>query len=196
MQPRRAEKRRETRETKVEVRIDLDGAGRTDCDTGLPFLDHMLDLLGRHALWDLAVKAQGDLRIDAHHTVEDVGITLGQALGEALGDKAGILRFAAAKIPMGEARADVCLDVCGRFHLVFEVPFPQGKTGDFDTALIEDFFHALAEQARLTLHVVLEAGRNDHHIAEAVFKGVAHCFYQALYRDGRKSGVPSTKGVL
>lgn len=193
--PRRAELRRTTKETAIHVRLDLDGTGTASVETGIPFFDHMLAQLARHGLLNLVIEARGDLPIDPHHTVEDVGITLGQVLAEALGDKVGIVRFASASVPMGEARADIALDICGRAHLVWDVPFPNPKTGAFDTVLVEHFFESLAAHADLTLHVQVPYGKNDHHIAEAIFKGVAHCLYQALRRDPRK-GLPSTKGIL
>ncbi|MBI4577729.1 MAG: imidazoleglycerol-phosphate dehydratase HisB [Planctomycetes bacterium] len=198
MNERTADVERRTSETEVQVHLAVDGSGRSRVGTGIPFFDHMLDLLARHGCLDLEVQARGDTQVDFHHTVEDVGICVGQALERALGDKAGIVRFGSASIPMGEARCDVALDLCGRFYLVWNVGFPSPKTGAFDTALVEDFFYALASNARLTLHVNVPYGRNDHHIAESVFKGVAHALFQAVCRDDRKlrGGVPSTKGVL
>lgn len=193
---RQATVTRSTRETSITVRLDLDGSGKTDISTGVGFLDHMLELLGRHALVDLDVKAAGDVRVDAHHTVEDVGICLGQALAQALGDKKGIRRFGNARVPMDEALAEVALDLSGRPFLVYTVcPLPE-KVGDYDSELTADFFQALATHAGMNLHVNVPYGRNGHHVNEAVFKALAKSLAAAVTIDQREKGVPSTKGIL
>ena len=193
---RAAEETRKTKETEVRVSLGLDGEGRTAVSTGVGFLDHMLDLLGKHAVFDLEIRATGDTHVDAHHTVEDVGICLGKALVSALGDKRGIRRFGHASVPMDEALADVSLDVSGRPFLVFEVAFPTEKTGEFDAQLAEEFLRALATNAGLTLHVRVPYGKNTHHIAEAVFKALARALREAVATDPRVRDVPSTKGTL
>ncbi len=191
---RRAEIVRQTRETKVEVRLDLDGTGMTDIVTGVPFFDHMLDQLGRHGRLNLAVQTRGDLDVDAHHTVEDTGIALGQALAQALGDKAGVERFGDATVPIDEALVRVAIDLSGRPYLVYDADTPVQLIGTYETTLTKHFFEALVANARITLHVRKLAGENSHHIQEAVFKAVA----VALRRAARVTGttVPSTKGVL
>jgi imidazoleglycerol-phosphate dehydratase len=194
---RRAQRSRTTAETSIELEIDLDGSGRTDISTGLPFYDHMLDQLGRHGGFDLRIAAQGDLHIDTHHTVEDVAITLGEAFREALGDKAGIRRFASGRYPLDEALVDVALDLSGRPFVVWEVPLPEClPLGDpaFDPQLAEHAVSSFATAAAMTLHVELVRGRNVHHIVEATFKGLARSLRDAVRVDG--GGVPSTKGVL
>ena len=193
---RRAEVRRQTRETRIAVTLDLDGAGRADLDTPVGFLNHMLELVARHAGVDLAVKAEVDTAVDLHHTVEDIGICLGQALQEALGSKEGIARFASVEVPMDEALARVALDLSGRPYLVYNAAFPGEHVGEFETELVEEFLQALAANARLTLHVNVPYGTNDHHIAEAIFKGLARALRAAVARDPRVAGPPSTKGVL
>jgi len=188
---------RDTKETKIELSVDLDGPGKVQAQTGVGFLDHMLDHLGKHGLMDLAVTAEGDLHVDAHHTVEDVGICLGQAIAQALGDKAGIRRYGSASVPMDETLANVAVDLSGRAAVVFNVPFAAGKIGKFDTQLFEEFFRALAGQAGMNLHVNVPYGANDHHKAEAVFKAFAQAFRAAKAVDpGRHGEVPSTKGSL
>lgn len=194
---RSAQRSRSTAETSIELEIDLDGSGRTDISTGLPFYDHMLDQLGRHGGFDLRIAAQGDLHIDTHHTVEDVAITLGEAFREALGDKAGIRRFASGRYPLDEALVDVALDLSGRPFVVWEVPLPEClPLGDpaFDPQLAEHAVSSFATAAAMTLHVELVRGRNVHHIIEATFKGLARSLRDAVRVDG--GGVPSTKGVL
>ncbi len=185
---------RATAETDVRVTVDLDGSGTTDCRTGVPFFDHMLDQLGRHGRMDLTVRTDGDLEVDAHHTVEDTGIALGQAIAEALGDKAGIERFGDATVPIDEALARVAVDLSGRPYLVYDAPTPVAVTGTYETTLTKHFFEALVANSRITLHVALLAGENTHHIQEAVFKGVAVALRRAVAVTG--GGVPSTKGVL
>lgn len=193
---RRAEVSRQTKETQIELALNLDGAGRAEIDSPAGFLNHMLTLLARHAAVDLVVKAAGDTEVDLHHTVEDTGICLGQALEEALGEKAGIARFASVAVPMDEALAEVSLDLSGRPFLVYNVTFPGERVGEFETELVEEFLQALVNHARLTLHVNVLYGANDHHIAEAIFKGVARALKAAVARDPRGGGIPSTKGVL
>ena len=194
--PRRAAISRKTHETQVELSIDLDGAGRADIASPAGFLNHMLTLLARHAVVDIAVKAAGDVDVDLHHTVEDIGICLGQAIEKALGTKEGITRFGAASVPMDEAMAEVVLDLSGRPFLVYNVTFPGERIGEFETQLVGEFLQAVATHARMTLHVRAAYGANDHHIAEAVFKALARALRLAVARDPRAGGVPSTKGVL
>ena len=187
---------RKTNETDISVEINLDGTGTFTGTVGVGFVDHMLNLFARHGRLDLTVKGQGDLHIDAHHLVEDRGITLGQALLKAAGDKAGMARFGQAAVPMEETLADCVLDFCGRPHLEFHVALPAGKVGDFDVELTEDFFRALAMHAGLTLHLRLIYGRNLHHIIEALFKACARALAQSVTVDPRVKGVLSTKGKL
>jgi imidazoleglycerol-phosphate dehydratase len=187
---------RKTAETEVSVTLALDGSGAGSRGTGVGFLDHMLDLLARHGRLDLAVRAAGDLQTGAHHTVEDVGICIGQALDQALGDRTGIFRYGNATIPMDEARASTAVDISGRGLLVFEAEMPVGAIGNYDHELTEEFLRALATNAKLTLHVSLEAGTNVHHVTEAIFKSVARALRAATSVDPTESGVPSTKGTL
>jgi imidazoleglycerol-phosphate dehydratase len=196
MMARQAEVTRRTKETNVTLRVELDGQGQHEIATGVPFLDHMLAQVAVHGLLDLTIAAQGDTQVDDHHTVEDVGIVLGQALRQALGSGAGLQRYGAATIPMDEALALVALDFSGRSLLVYEVAFPQATIGRFETQLVEEFLRALALHAQLTLHVRLLNGRNAHHMAEAIFKALGRALCQALTVDPRRSGVPSSKGVL
>jgi imidazoleglycerol-phosphate dehydratase len=187
---------RTTKETSIRIRLDIDGSGSTEVTTGLPFFDHMVSQLGKHGGFDLTVHASGDLDVDAHHTVEDVGIALGTVLAEALGDKAGIRRFASIALPLDEALIDVALDLSGRPFLAYEVepaPEPLG-TPPFDPQLAEEFWRAFATSAAMTLHLRQRSGKNPHHVLEASFKGVARCLRDAVRVDG--SGVPSTKGTL
>ena len=193
---RRAVLARQTRETKVRVELNLDGNGTTEARTGVGFFDHMLDLLGRHSLIDLLVQAEGDLQVDAHHTVEDVGIVIGQALEQALGDKRGINRYGWAIVPMDESLAQVAIDLSGRAAFVFKVDFTGDSIGSFPTELVEEFFKALSTNARLNLHIHVPYGTNNHHIAEAIFKAAARALRQAIAPDPRNTGVPSTKGTL
>jgi imidazoleglycerol-phosphate dehydratase len=190
--------RRATKETSIDVDLDIDGSGSTEVSTGLPFFDHMVSQLGRHAGFDLKVVARGDLDVDAHHTVEDVGITLGQVLSEALGDKAGIRRFGSVAVPLDEALVEVALDLSGRPYLAYDIDFPPETNSlgspPFDPQLAEEFWRALATSAALTLHVHLRSGKNTHHIIEASFKGVARAMRDAVRLEG--GGVPSTKGTL
>jgi imidazoleglycerol-phosphate dehydratase len=194
---RRATRQRATKETSIEVSIDLDGGGAVDVSTGLPFYDHMLDQLGRHGGFDLAVRAVGDLHIDAHHTVEDTAIVLGETFREALGDKAGVRRFASGRYPLDEALVDVALDLSGRPFVVWDVELPEAiplGTPPFDPSLAEHAVTSFATAAGITLHVQLVRGRNVHHIIEATFKGLARSLRDAVRVEGTK--VPSTKGVL
>jgi imidazoleglycerol-phosphate dehydratase len=187
---------RVTGETDVSLSLALDGAGDGVRETGVGFFDHLLDTLARHGALDLDVRVQGDLETGPHHTVEDAGLALGQALDEALGDRSGITRFGDAVVPMDEARAFCAIDVSGRPFTVFEGAFPVDRVGDFDTDLAEEFFRAVANAAKLTLHVRLEAGTNAHHMVEASFKAFARALREAVEDDERVEGVPSTKGVL
>jgi imidazoleglycerol-phosphate dehydratase len=194
---RKARITRETAETRITVEINLDGSGLFDNQTGVGFFDHMLDQLARHAMIDLHVRAKGDQHIDDHHTVEDVGITLGKALSQALGDKRGINRYGACLLPMDDTLVRAALDLSGRPYLVWKVAFTAPKIGSFDTELVREFFTAFATHGGVTLHVEKLDGINSHHIAEAAFKAVARALRQALETDPRKSGeVPSTKGTL
>jgi len=188
---------RATAETKIAVEIDLDGSGVYDNRTGVGFFDHMLDQLARHALIDMSVRAEGDLHVDDHHTVEDTGIALGQALAQALGDKRGIRRYGACLLPMDDALVRAALDLSGRPYLVWSVPFEAPKIGTFDTELVREFFQALITHGGITLHVERLAGANAHHVAEAAFKAVARALREAVEPDPRKSdAIPSTKGSL
>ena len=193
---RSATVKRTTAETQIELQLDLDGSGDARLVTGVGFLDHMLQLFARHGAFDLSVNAQGDLHVDQHHTVEDVGICLGQALRQALGDKTGIRRYGHFTLPMEETLVTVAWDLSGRYHLVFQAEFPTPKIGEFDSELIVDFWQALAANALVNLHVVLHHGRNSHHISEAIFKGIARALRMAVEPDPRMLGVPSTKGTL
>jgi len=193
---RRARIERTTGETAVVVELDLDGTGATSISTGVPFFDHMLDALGRHALLDLTVKAEGDLEVDSHHTVEDVGICLGRALADALGDKAGIRRFGSAAVPLDEALVLAAVDISGRGSLTYEVDVPIELIGTFDTTLAREFLGAVASNAAITVHLHEVSGDNAHHIIEAAFKSFARALREAVEPDPRVTGVPSTKGVL
>jgi imidazoleglycerol-phosphate dehydratase len=189
--------KRKTKETDIEVAVDLDGTGVSAVATGIGFLDHMLDLLARHSRIDIRVKAAGDLHIDQHHTTEDTGIALGQAVRQALGDMKGITRYSDVHVPMDEALTRVAIDISGRPFLVFRVAFGRDKVGAFDTELVREWFHAFAMNAGITLHVETLYGANDHHIAESCFKGLARALRAAVAIDARAAGeVPSTKGAL
>ena len=193
---RTAHIQRKTAETDIELSVDLDGTGRSTIDTGVGFFDHMLTLLARHGSLDLNVKAVGDLHVDQHHTVEDVGICLGQAVKQALGDKSGIRRYGHFTLPMEETLVTTAIDLSGRYYLVFQVDFPTATIGQFDSQLVEDFWQAFAANALCNLHVVVHHGRNSHHISEAVFKATARALRMAVEPDPRTTGVPSTKGTL
>lgn len=194
--PRSAGIDRKTRETDIHLALDLDGSGRGSLATGVGFLDHMLELLAKHAVVDLDVKCQGDLHVDAHHTTEDIGICLGQAIDKALGDRAGIRRYGFWVLPMDEALVTCAIDLGGRPSWVWDAPMPTPRVGDFDTELVADFWQAVATHGRMNLHVVLQYGRNSHHISEAIFKGLARALRAAWEPDPRMPGVPSTKGAL
>ncbi len=193
--PRKATVERTTAETSTVLTVVLDGSGTVSVDTGLPFFDHMLQQLGKHAGWDLSVTSKGDLDVDGHHTVEDVGLAVGQALAESLGDKAGIRRFASITVPLDEAAVEVALDLSGRNFVLHEVDVPAETIGTFDTGLVEDFVRAFAQAADLTIHVRLLSGRSPHHVVEAEFKALAKALGDACSPTGR-GGVPSTKGTL
>ena len=194
--PRTAQISRSTNATKIELSLNLDGSGRASVRTGVGFFDHMLDLLSRHSLIDLTVAADGDLHVDQHHTVEDVGIVLGQALEKSLGEKRGIYRYGSATVPMDESLAAVTVDLSGRPAFVFNVKFTGDTIGNFAVELVEEFLKALATSARMNLHVNVPYGTNNHHIAEAIFKATARALRQAVSRDPRSDDVPSTKGSL
>ena len=187
---------RRTNETDVRLTLTLDGTGAGTRDTGVGFLDHMLDLLARHGRLDLDIKASGDLQTGAHHTAEDTAIVLGQALDTALGDRAGIARYGSATVPMDEARASCAIDISGRPFTLFEAELPPGSTGGFDHELTEEFFRALTNAAKMTLHLRVEAGSNAHHMIEAAFKAFARALRQAVAIDPTETGMPSTKGTL
>ena len=194
---RTARVERNTRETKIAAEVGLDGTGRADLDTGVPFLDHMLDQVARHGMIDLAVKAKGDLQIDAHHTVEDVGIAIGQAVAKALGDKAGLVRYGHAYVPLDEALSRVVVDLSGRPGLEFHVAFTRARIGDFDVDLASEFFQGFVNHALVTLHVDNLRGANAHHQCETVFKAFGRALRMAVARDARSGGaIPSTKGTL
>ena len=193
---RTARIRRETGETRIDLHLDLDGAGRAEIATGVGFFDHMLTLLAKHSLIDLTVQAQGDLHVDAHHTVEDVGICYGKALVQALGDKAGIRRYGSASVPMDETLVTAAVDLSGRPFLVWTAEVPTEILGNFNAPLAEEFWRAVSSSGLLNLHVLCHYGRNTHHIVEGIFKATARALRQAVESDPRMSGVPSTKGVL
>jgi imidazoleglycerol-phosphate dehydratase len=193
---RKAEVRRKTKETDVHVTLNLDGGGRSRIATGLPFLDHMLELFAKHGLFDLDVNCDGDLEIDDHHSVEDIAITLGQALVQSLGDKVGINRYGEAIVPMDEALCRSVIDLSGRFYLVYEAPTKRQKIGNFSVELAEHFWRSLAETAKFNLHIDCLRGRNTHHILEGTFKASARALRQAVAVNNRITGVPSTKGLL
>ncbi|SDO04729.1 imidazoleglycerol-phosphate dehydratase [Psychrobacillus sp. OK028] len=193
---RAAKIERMTNETKVWVEIDLDGEGKAEIDTGVPFMDHMLDLFTKHGLFDASIKAKGDTYIDDHHTTEDIGIVLGQAVKEALGDKRGIKRYGNAFVPMDDALAQVVIDISNRPHLEFRAQFPTQKVGNFDTELVHEFLWKFALEARMNVHVIVHYGANTHHMIEAIFKALARAIDDAITKDDRVKGVPSTKGLL
>ena len=191
-----ADIRRKTKETDVRVKLNLDGSGQSQIAIGLPFLEHMLELFAKHGLFDLHVTCNGDLHIDDHHSVEDIAITMGQALAQALADKAGINRYGEAVVPMDEALCRAVIDLSGRFYLVYEVPTKRQKIGNFSVELAEHFWRSFAETAKFNLHIDCLRGRNTHHILEGTFKASARALRQAVERNSRVTGVPSTKGSL
>ncbi len=193
---RSARVHRKTKETEIELELNLDGTGRAEAATGVGFLDHMLTLLAKHGSLDLKVRADGDLEVDQHHTVEDVGICLGRAVQEALGDKAGIARYGHWTLPMEETLVTSAVDLGGRAYFVLQAQFPSSKIGDFDSELVADFWQAFAANALCNLHIIAHYGRNSHHIAEGIFKATARALRMATSRDPRVEGVPSTKGAL
>ncbi|MEM7410124.1 MAG: imidazoleglycerol-phosphate dehydratase HisB [Myxococcota bacterium] len=193
---RRASLHRKTKETDIRVSIDLDGSGSYQIETGIPFFDHMLESFAKHGLFDLEISATGDIDVDLHHTVEDVGITLGQAMREALGDASGIRRYGQQLLPMAEAKVEVAVDVSNRPYLVYQVPLDNTTIGQFDATLAEDFFYAFAHNAGLDLHVDLRYGKSPHHVVEAAFKGAARALRVALEIDPRGVGLPTVKGAL
>ncbi|WP_313892998.1 imidazoleglycerol-phosphate dehydratase HisB [Psychrobacillus sp.] len=196
MNKRTASIERMTNETKVFVEIDLDGEGKADIETGVPFMDHMLDLFTKHGLFNAKIKAVGDTHIDDHHTTEDIGIVLGQAVKEALGDKKSIKRYGNAFVPMDDALAQVVIDISNRPHLEFRAAFPTEKVGQFDTELVHEFLWKFALEARMNVHVIVHYGVNTHHMIEAIFKALARAIDEAITIDERVKGVPSTKGLL
>ena len=197
MSKRSANVKRDTRETQIEIALALDGTGKAELDTGIPFLEHMLEQIARHGLVDLSIKARGDLHIDAHHTVEDIGITFGQALARALGDKAGIRRYADACVPLDEALSRVVIDCSGRPGLEYSADYPRARVGEFDVDLIREFFQGLVNHALITLHIDNLKGQNAHHIAETIFKAFGRALRVAVEPDPKIAGiVPSTKGAL
>ena len=193
---RTAKTERKTKETEIAIELDLDGSGNAEIETGMPFFNHMLEIFARHGLFDLKVKAKGDIQVDYHHTVEDVGLTLGQAFKQALGDKAGISRFGEATIPLDEALTQVVVDLSGRPYLAYNVKIRPGRVGDFDTDLPHEFFQAFANQLGMNLHINVSQGENPHHIIEASFKALARAMERATRVDQRIKGVLSTKGSL
>jgi imidazoleglycerol-phosphate dehydratase len=194
--PRVAEISRKTRETQIVIRLQLDGNGRSEINTGVPFLDHMLDSFARHGFFDLTVEASGDLHIDDHHTVEDVGIVLGRAFRQSLGDRSGIRRFGEATVPLDEALCTAVVDISGRVYLAYNVEIKQERVGNFQTVLVHDFMKALADETGMNLHLNLHSGRNPHHIIEAAFKALARAMDQATALEPRLTGALSTKGTL
>src|SRR5574341_1734945 len=193
---RSAKTERKTKESEIAIELDLDGSGNSEIETGMPFFNHMLEIFARHGLFDLKVKAKGDIHVDYHHTVEDVGLTLGQAFKQALGDKAGISRFGEATIPLDEALTQVVVDLSGRPYLAYNVKIRPGRVGDFDTDLPHEFFQAFANQLGMNLHINASQGENPHHIIEASFKALARAMERATRLDERIQGVLSTKGSL
>ena len=193
---REATVKRKTKETSVKITLNLDGQGEGSSNTGIPFFDHMLDQTRIHGCLDMTVTAEGDLAIDDHHTVEDVGIVLGQALSEALGNRKGIRRYGQSLVPMDEALAQIAIDLGGRANISFDYEFPQEKTGQFDLALVPEFCRALSQSGRLTLHVQILSGSNGHHVAEALFKGLGVALRMAVEPDPRRQGIPSSKGIV
>lgn len=193
---RKAKKDRKTRETQISLSLNIDGTGKSNIDTGIPFFDHMLELLAKHGLFDLTVKAKGDLDVDYHHTVEDVGLVLGEVLDTALGTRKGITRYGYSLLPMDEALCQVAIDLGGRPYFVYRINNRKRKIRDFDVYLVKHFFESLAQKGRMNLHIDQPYGEDVHHVYEAMFKGVARALYMACGRDPRVAGVPSSKGVV
>lgn len=196
MKKRTAKRVRNTRETQISMTLNVDGSGKSSIDTGIPFLDHMLELLAKHGLFDLTIKATGDLAVDYHHTVEDVGLVLGEALDEALGDRKGITRYGFSLLPMDEALCQAAIDLGGRPYFVYRIANKKKKIRDFDVYLLKHFFESLAAKGRMNLHIDQQYGEDVHHCYEAMFKAVARALYMACGRDPRVSGVPSSKGLV
>lgn len=196
MDDRRAEIRRDTAETQIRLSLSLDGRGRSEVDTGVGFLDHMLTLLAKHASFDLEATCRGDTRVDDHHSTEDLGLALGAAIDRALGDRAGIRRYGHCVLPMDETLVTTAVDLGGRAFFACDAPMPTPKVGTFDTELVADFWQGVASAGRMNLHILKHYGRNSHHLAEAIFKGVARSLRDAVEHDPRAEGVPSTKGTL
>jgi imidazoleglycerol-phosphate dehydratase len=196
MAKRTAQIKRKTKETDIALSLNLDGTGKVSAETGVGFFDHMLDHIGRHGLFDLSVKARGDLHVDAHHTIEDVAVCFGQALRQALGDKRGVRRFGFFAAPMDESLAQVAVDLSGRAAFVYRVKYRGGKIGDFDIELVQVFLNALAQHGQMNLHIVVPYGTNNHHIVEAIFKAFGKALRQAVEIDPRERSIPSTKGSL
>lgn len=196
MKKRTSKRSRGTRETQIALSLNVDGSGKSDIETGIPFFNHMLELLAKHGLFDLTIRATGDLDVDYHHTVEDIGLVLGEALDEALGDRKGITRYGYSLLPMDEALCQVAIDLGGRPYFVYRVKNRKKKIRDFDVFLLKHFFESLAQKARMNLHIDQPYGEDVHHVYEAMFKGVARALYMACARDPRVSGVPSSKGVV
>ncbi len=195
-QSRTAEINRQTAETKISLKLAIDGSGKSHIRSGVGFLDHMLTLFAKHGLFDLDIQCDGDTQVDPHHTTEDIGICLGQAFAKALGDKRGITRYGHLVLPMEETLVTVAVDLSGRNYVVFQAPIPSAKIGEFDSELVEDFWYAFASNALCNFHVLLHYGRNSHHIAEAIFKGAARALRMAVNIDARQTDIPSTKGTL
>lgn len=196
MKKRTSQRVRNTRETRISLKLNVDGSGQSSIETGIPFFNHMLELLAKHGLLDLDIKAEGDLAVDYHHTVEDVGLVLGEALDEALGDRKGITRYGFSLLPMDEALCQVAIDLGGRPYFVYHAANKKKKIRDFDVYLFKHFFESLAQKARMNLHIDQQYGEDVHHAYEAMFKGVARALYMACARDPRVSGVPSSKGLV
>jgi imidazoleglycerol-phosphate dehydratase len=196
MKKRTAEVHRKTKETDISVTLCIDGSGESTVDTGLPFLDHMLDAMARHALFDLCLKARGDLEVDYHHTVEDIGLVFGEALDKALGDRRGITRYGSALLPMDDSLSSVAVDLGGRPYLVYKIANRKRRTGQFDLSLLEEFFRAFVVQARMNLHIEHRYGAEPHHAYESVFKGFARSLRMACAPDPRETGLPSSKGAI
>lgn len=196
MESRNSSIQRNTKETKISLELNIDGIGLSDIDTGIGFFDHMLDLFAKHGMFDLTLKADGDLQVDQHHTVEDTGICLGKVFSEAIGDKKGIFRYGSMTLPMDETLTTVAVDLSGRYGFAFNAEFPHNKIGDFDSELVDHFWQSFAENCRCNFHVLVHYGKNGHHISESIFKAAARALRNAITIDPRQPGIPSSKGVL